>query len=384
VTYYQTTVINRGVIGGTTAVSAAKAGVGNLIEMAPGASFGGIVQGASSAADAGLATLELLSGASVGSINGSIGGLGSKYQNFGHVTIDPGARWMLGGAVGSGTAIGFGSAAGELLLNDIAEFGGTIAAYQPGDMFVITGGTLSNLGVINGTTLTVSDSGAGARAGGIDQIVFASAIDPASLSIMNGSTIMACFAEGTRIATEHGPVAVEDLRVGDTLLTADGVEEPVVWIGSRAVACERHPKPETVWPVRVAAGAFGRNVPVRDLYLSPDHAVFVDGVLVPVKLLINGTSIVQTRRATVTYYHVELPMHAVILAEGLTVESYLDVGDRANFADQDTVRLFPDFDARLAPDAARVWETKGAAPLVVAGDALEAVRRVTTKARLSA
>ena len=148
--------------------------------------------------------------------------------------------------------------------------------------------------------------------------------------------------------------------------------------------CKRHPKPETVWPVRVAAGAFGPGRPVRDLFLSPDHAVFVNEVLVPVKLLVNGASIVQVRRPMVTYYHVELPEHAVILAEGLPVESYLDVGDRANFADQDTVRLFPDFDARLAPDAARVWETKGAVPLVVAGDALEAVRRVTTKARLSA
>jgi collagen type I alpha len=109
--------------------------------------------------------------------------------------------------------------------------------------------------------------------------------------------------------------------------------------------------------------------------------VFVDGVLVPVKLLINGTSIVQTRRATVTYYHVELPMHAVILAERLPVESYLDVGDRANFADQDTVRLFPDFDARLAPDVAWVWETRGAAPLVVTGDILADVRRlVSTRA----
>jgi hypothetical protein len=288
--------------------------------------------------------------------------------------------------------VSFSTASGELWLDDIAEFAGTISAYQPGDMFVITGGTLSNLGVINGTTLTVQDSGAGAGAGGIDRIMFASAIDPASLSIVNGNTIVACFAAGTRIATAAGEVAVENLRVGDMVLTVDGAEKPmtpgdrtvpprgateqVVWIGSRTVDCERHPNPETVWPVRISAGAFGANVPVRDLYLSPDHAVFVDGVLVPVKLLINGTSIVQTRRARVTYYHVELPMHAVILAEGLAVESYLDVGDRANFADQDTVRLFPDFDARLTPDAAWAWETKGTAKLVIAGDDLERVRRM--------
>ena len=72
--------------------------------------------------------------------------------------------------------------------------------------------------------------------------------------------------------------------------------EPIVWIGQRAVNCARHPKPETVWPVRVQAGAFGENVPVRDLYLSPDHAVFVNDVLVPVKLLINGTTMRQVER----------------------------------------------------------------------------------------
>ena len=94
----------------------------------------------------------------------------------------------------------------------------------------------------------------------------------------------------------------------------------IVWIGRRATNCEGHPKPETVWPVRIQAGAFGENVPVRDLYLSPDHAVFLNGVLVPVKLLINGTSIAQVKQANVTYFHVKLPRHAVILAS-------LPVGD---------------------------------------------------------
>jgi antigen 43 len=81
----------------------------------------------------------------------------------------------------------------------------------------------------------------------------------------------------------------------------------------------------------------------------------------------------------VTYYHVELPEHAVILAEGMAVESYLDVGDRGDFADQDVVRLFPDFGARLAGDAATMWETRGAAQLVMAGERLEAVRRGVVK-----
>jgi hypothetical protein len=165
---------------------------------------------------------------------------------------------------------------------------------------------------------------------------------------------------------------VEDLRVGDRVLTADGTREPIVWIGQREVNCRAHPNPATVWPVRVRAGTFGENVPLRDLSLSPDHAVFVNDVLVPVKLLMNGSTIAQVRDDHVRYFHVELPRHAVILAEGLTVESYLDIGDRANFQrDGETIRLYPDFSARLASDVALLWETRGAARLITSGPRLQ-------------
>jgi hypothetical protein len=290
--------------------------------------------------------------------------------------------------------VNFEDATGVLKLDDIGGFAGTIAAFRKGDSFVITGGTLSGLGVTGGNTLTVSDSGNG----GTDQLIFSSAISTSGFSIVNNNTIqVACFAAGTRIATETGLVAVEDLRVGDQVITVDGhantrtrsglshietamvdpADAPrgsIVWIGQRTVNCRAHPKPETVWPVRIAAGAFGENVPVCDLYVSPDHAVFLNDVLVPVKLLINGTSIRQVKRDRVTYFHVELPRHAVILAEGLTVESYLDLGDRADFRNGgETIRLFPDFAARFAPDVASAWETKGLAPLIVTGPKLDAV-----------
>jgi hypothetical protein len=261
--------------------------------------------------------------------------------------------------------VNFEDATGVLKLDDISGFAGTIAAFRKGDEFVITGGTLSGLGVSNNNTLTISDSGHG----GTDQIIFASPVSTGGFTIVNSNTIqVACFAAGTRIATETGPVAVEDLRVGDRVITHEGCDEPIVWIGHRTVNCGAHPKPETVWPVRVSTGAFGENVPARDLYLSPDHAVFVNHVLVPIKLLVNGTSIAQVKRTAVTYYHVELPRHAVILAEGLPVESYLDTGDRANFSgDRDVVRLFPGSTTQLLLDAAVAWETRAAAPLVLAG-----------------
>jgi len=103
----------------------------------------------------------------------------------------------------------------------------------------------------------------------------------------------------------------------------------------------------------------------------------VNGVFIPVKLLVNGTSITQVKRDQIAYFHVELPRHAVILAEGLPVESYLDLGDRADFVNGgETIRLFPDFSAR---HAAITWETKGAAPLVMAGEKLMATRAMIAR-----
>ena len=71
----------------------------------------------------------------------------------------------------------------------------------------------------------------------------------------------------------------------------------ITWIGHRRVDCARHPDPRRAWPVRVSVGAFGDGLPRRDLWLSPDHAVFVDRVLIPIKHLINGCTITLTTGA---------------------------------------------------------------------------------------
>jgi hypothetical protein len=160
--------------------------------------------------------------------------------------------------------------------------------------------------------------------------------------------------------------------VGDAVLahSADGryAVHSVKWIGYRSVDCRRHPNARLVWPVRISAGAFCPGKPKRDLLVSPDHAVFVDNVLIPVKHLICSGVIMQKPVPAVTYYHVELATHAVILAEGLEVESYLDVGDRSQFSNGGVIALHPDV-------ASRVWEAVGCAPLIVTGAKLDAVRR---------
>jgi hypothetical protein len=109
-------------------------------------------------------------------------------------------------------------------------------------------------------------------------------------------------------------------------------------------------------------------MPARDLWLSPDHAVFADGVLIPIKHLVNGQTIVQTEVDQVTYYHVELPRHGVLLADGLPCESYLDSGDRASFENGGIVlRLHPEFGMQR-------WEAEGFAPLHVTGAIVDGVR----------
>jgi hypothetical protein len=180
--------------------------------------------------------------------------------------------------------------------------------------------------------------------------------------------IAPCFAAGTRIATPRGEVAVQALQVGDLVTLVDGAAARVEWIGRRRTNLVRHPRPEAVQPVRIAAGALADGVPARDLIVSPDHAMFLDGLLVPAKALINGANITQLTRKTVTYYHIELAAHGVLLAEGAAAESYLETGNRGAFENGGAaLTLHPDF-------AQALRETKGCAPFAESGPVVEAIR----------
>jgi hypothetical protein len=190
------------------------------------------------------------------------------------------------------------------------------------------------------------------------------------------SLTVTCFVEGTRIATPTGDVRVEALSAGDTVLCADGRTQTISWIGKRDVDLTRHPESEKVRPVGIAPHAFGPGLPASPLFLSPDHAIYAEGVLIPVRYLINDSSVAQLAegaRARATYYHVELPTHDVLLAEGLAVESYLDTGNRDSFSNGDkAIALFPDFSPLL-------WDAKGYAPLCVTGPEVERVRTLLSE-----
>jgi autotransporter passenger strand-loop-strand repeat protein len=289
---------------------------------------------------------------------------------------------------GSGTLdIEAGLASGTI---DFAEDGRFV--YDAGfDLYATLSGfglgnsiDLQNLSFASGASASFADGELLVTAGGRTEILLmAGNYDGASFNVTSASATddgtlitvsnLPCFAAGTQLQTERGAVAVERLAVGDRLVTAEGTAEPIIWIGSRAVDCRRHPDGAAIRPVRIAAHAFGPGRPARDLFLSPDHALFAEGVLIPVKHLINGTSVAPVAWDAVTYLHVELPRHAVILAEGLPVESYLDTGDRRAFAGTSVTMLHPVF-GDAGPEAALVAEALGYAPLRVTGPEVERVR----------
>ena len=188
-----------------------------------------------------------------------------------------------------------------------------------------------------------------------------------------------CFAAGTLISIGRGQVkAVEHLQVGDYVLSLSGMLRPIKWHGRRRVACARghHQTPDKVMPIRVAMDAFGPGLPCRPLLLSPDHAVFWDDILVPIKCLQNDATIVQIGQDFITYHHLELEEHDVIFAEGMPCETFLDTGNRSSLScEGDVVSLHADITG--LPDLNYLlWETLGFAPLVMGGPRLDHLRSV--------
>jgi len=177
-----------------------------------------------------------------------------------------------------------------------------------------------------------------------------------------------CFCAGTRILTAGAARRVEDLQIGDHIKLVSGDTAAIIWIGRRRLDLRRHKRPEAVQPVLIAAGALGDGLPWRDLIVSPDHAMYLEGHLIPAKALLNGFSIRQLKRKRITYYHIELAEHGILLAEGAPAESYLETGNRAAFENAGGA-IFPH------PQFAQALrEAKGCAPFAESGPAVEAVR----------
>jgi hypothetical protein len=187
-----------------------------------------------------------------------------------------------------------------------------------------------------------------------------------------------CYCPGTLIKTKHGQKRVETLKIGDKVTTASGEQRPIKWVGRRSYSGRFVMGRKDILPVCIKAGALDDNVPKRDLWISPNHAMFLDGVLIEAKDLINGVSIVQAGSVgSVEYFHIELETHDVIIAEGALSESFVDDDDRFMFHNAHEYRM-------LYPNAA-IGLAQYCAARVGDGYEVEAVRqRIAARAGLAA
>jgi hypothetical protein len=142
-----------------------------------------------------------------------------------------------------------------------------------------------------------------------------------------------CFCEGTLIRTETGETRVEQLQIGDMVQTHSGAARRIKWIGNRSYDGKFIAGNHLMLPICIKADAIADGVPARNLHVSPGHAIYCSGTLVPAWRLVNGVSITQAEQVDrVTYYHVELESHDVIFAENCPAESFLDdTGFRGQF-----------------------------------------------------
>lgn len=238
---------------------------------------------------------------------------------------------LVGGA--SGGTIGFAGTDAVLTIDDAATMRDSVVNFAAGDAIDLVGIAPSLVSVANGT-VSIADPAQFALATGSGQPSPTVSGDGHGGSLITAGGAMPCFTRGTMLLTPDGYRTVESLRPGDKLVTIGGIARRVAWIGWRSLDLATDPSVDALRPVAIAPGAFGPGRPGRVLAVSPLHAIFVQDALIPAILLVNGATITRDAAAfAVTYYHVELDRHDIVLAENLPAETYRDNGNRGRFAE---------------------------------------------------
>ncbi|MFT8309123.1 Hint domain-containing protein [Acetobacter malorum] len=312
-------------------------------------------------------------------IDGTVNGLTVINGGGGAENVDIYQGGVLEGVVSGTTVYNSGGAVSGVTLVSGAALANTSGAIngltvESGAQLDMYGGTMANVVVQSGATLYIDTSGAvsagtvnlGAHllfddgfsgqienntlmvtSGGVEMESFtignlpanANGATPLLKEVTSGSQTYyelddgtPCYCPGTLIATTRGEVAVEDLQIGDRVVTASGKRRPIRWIGNRAYSGRFAATNPDVLPVLFRAGSLGQGLPRRDLMVSPLHAMYLDGVLVPAQALVNGVSIVRLQQVDrVDYFHIELKTHDILLAEGAPAESFVDDDSRGMF-----------------------------------------------------
>lgn len=196
-------------------------------------------------------------------------------------------------------------------------------------------------------------------------------------SNLNGSLIYeVCFLTGTLISTKGGTCAVEDINVGDKITTYNYqkkkyVQRKVKWIGKKSIIVNTHAERIDIagYPVRILKNAIAENIPNKDLLITPEHCLFFEDKFIPVRMLVNGSTIFyDTSITSYDYYHIETEQHSVVIADGMLTESYLDTGNRHIFnLDQKIIETsFGKY---------KNWQDNAAAPLLTTRNIVEPIYR---------
>jgi Ca2+-binding RTX toxin-like protein len=180
-----------------------------------------------------------------------------------------------------------------------------------------------------------------------------------TMSFSNVEQVIPCFTPGVMITTARGDIAVEDLAIGDLVLTRDAGLQPIRWIGSRRLGLADLIVQPDLQPVRIRRGALGQGLPLRDMLVSPQHRMLIEGagpemlfgeteVLVAAVHLQGLEGVEQLLTPGVTYIHILLDEHEVICANGSWSESLqpaLRMVNGMNAAQRaEIVALFPELD----------------------------------------
>ena len=175
-----------------------------------------------------------------------------------------------------------------------------------------------------------------------------------------------CFTPGTLIATPKGEVLVEQLRIGDKVITRDNGIQEIRWMGAKQMGWHDFAGNPHLRPIMVKAGSLGNGLPERDMMLSPNHRLLVANdrtslyfdeheVLVAAKHLIGGAGIHQVESVGTTYVHFMFDQHEVVLSNGAWTESF-QPGDYTlkglgNAQRNELMELFPDLKAPAGVEA---------------------------------
>ena len=281
--------------------------------------------------------LVVQSGATLTAHGGTITG---SVQNAGTL-LDDGALQVTGDLSGGGTlSLGGGRTEIGGTLTEGVTFTAAAALtlhHLSGAVSVTTAGLGASVTLAGITGATVSGHTVGAAGGSLVFDSLGAGSDLVMSTDSAGDSVVTvdaapCYCPGTLIRTGGAPVPVERLAAGDRVATLFGGLQRIRWIGRRHYAGRFIAGQVLMLPVCIARGAIADGVPSRDLVVSPGHAIYLDGALVPAWLLVNGRTITQAASvASVTYIHIELDEHEVIFAEDCPAESFLDEGSRAWF-----------------------------------------------------